>query len=130
MARTIFERYGGFATVSRIVSGFYNGVLDDPLLAPYFASVDMARLMDHQTKFIATIMGGPASYTNEHLARVHERLHITDEAFDRAALVLRETLEDHGMDETDIGEVYGSFTARRPFIVWSGRGADAAPVAP
>lgn len=130
MARTIFERYGGFASVSRVVSSFYNAVLDDPMLASYFAGVDMARLMDHQTKFIATIMGGPASYSNEHLARVHERHHITDEAFDRSALLLRETLEDHGMDETDIGEVYGAFLARRPVIVRSGQGAEAAPATP
>lgn len=117
MARTVFERYGGFAKVSRIVSSFYGRVLDDPILAPYFEHIDMRRLMDHQTKFIASLMGGPASYTDEHLARVHERLHITNEAFDRMALVLRETLEDHDFDETDISTVHAGIVSRRAFIV-------------
>ena len=117
MARTMFERYGGFAKVSRIVSTFYERALDDPLLASYFEHIEMRRLIDHQTKFIASLMGGPASYTDEHLARVHERLHITDEAFERMALILRETLEDHGIDESDISTVHAGIMSRRPHIV-------------
>lgn len=127
MARTIFERYGGFATVSRIVSDFYSEALDDPMLAPYFVGIDMARLMDHQTRFIAFLLGGPAvNYTDEHLSRVHLRFEVTDQAFDRMALVLRETLEDHGMDETDIGDVYGAFTSRRQAIVHDRNGSSGA----
>lgn len=117
MARTMFDRYGGFAKVSRIVSTFYDRVLDDPILSPYFERIEMRRLIDHQTKFIASLMGGPASYTDEHLARVHERLHITDAAFDRMALVLREALEDHDVDESDISTVHAGIVSRRSFIV-------------
>ena len=114
---SIFERYGGFAKVSRIVSSFYDSVLDSPLLAPYFGGIDMRRLIDHQTKFMAAVMGGPASYTREHLERVHEHLRITDEAFDELTLLLRETLEDHGLDESDIATVYGTVVSHRSTIV-------------
>lgn len=117
MAETIFERYGGFAQVSRVVSSFYDRVLDSVVLEPYFVNIDMRRLIDHQTKFIASLMGGPASFTNEHLGRVHARLRITDEAFDEMALLLRETLEDFDFDETDIATVHGGVTSRRTFIV-------------
>jgi hemoglobin len=117
MGGTIFERYGGFAKVSRVVSSFYDRVLNDELVAAYFAGVDMRRLIDHQTKFVASLMDGPASYTDEHLARVHERLNITDEAFDEIALLLRETLEDLDFDETDISVVIGRVLSRRPYIV-------------
>jgi hemoglobin len=114
---TMFERYGGFAQVSRIVSSFYDRVLDSELLAPYFATVDMRRQIDHQTKFFASLMGGPASYTSEHLARVHQKLAITDQAFDELALVVRETLEDFDFDESDIATVYGEIVSYRSFIV-------------
>jgi hemoglobin len=114
---TIFERYGGFATVSRIVSSFYDNVLRSEMLEPYFEHVDMRRLIDHQTKFIAMLMGGPASFTEEHLARVHHRLDIDDVAFDEAAELLREALEDHDVDEGDIATVYGRFVSYRTFIV-------------
>lgn len=41
MPETMFERFGGFGKVSRVVSAFYDGVLDSPVLAPYFDAIDM-----------------------------------------------------------------------------------------
>jgi hypothetical protein len=31
MARTIFERYGGFAKINQVVSSFYDKILDSPV---------------------------------------------------------------------------------------------------
>lgn len=118
MVQTLFERYGGFPKVSRIVSTFYDRVVDSPELTGYFEGVDMRRLIDHQTKFIASVMGGPASFSDQHLARVHEHLGITSASFDEAVVILRESLEDHGMEETDIGTVIASVRARKPYIVF------------
>ncbi len=117
MAETLFERYGGFGTVSRIVSDFYGRVGESEILDSYFGAIDMPTLIDHQTKFIATLMGGPVSYTDEHLRQVHLRLKITEEAFEEASMLLRETLEDHGLDESDIGTIVGAFRTRRPYVV-------------
>lgn len=117
MAQTVFERYGGFAAVSKIVLSFYDRMLDSPVTSPYFADIDMKRLIDHQTKFFAALMGGPASYTNEHLEHVHGRLGISGEAFNETLLMMRETLEDHDMDENDIRFVEDEMRARRNYIV-------------
>lgn len=120
MKRTIFERYGGFSSVSRVVMSFYDRILDSPLTSPYFANTDMKRLIDHQTKFIATVMGGPASYTNDHIERVHTRLGITEPAFLEAITLLRETLEDFNFDEEDIQSVEDEMMSRKHFIVSRG----------
>ena len=117
MAETLFKRYGGFAKISQIVSDFYGRVMDEDNLRSYFAGVDMARQIDHQTKFIAYLMGGPASFTDEHLARVHDRLNIDEASFNELSLVLRETLEDHGLDDTDVGQVMSEFTKRKRLVV-------------
>jgi hemoglobin len=77
----MFERYGGFASVSRIVSEFYDKILDSPVTSPYFENTDMKTQIDHQTKFIAPLMGGPASYSNGQLERVHVPLKIDRAAF-------------------------------------------------
>lgn len=114
---TVFQRLGGFAAVSRVVSDFYSEVLDDDLLSPYFSGIDMARQIDHQTKFVASLMGGPASFTDEHLGRVHAHLKITPQAFNRMIVVFRETLEDHGLDETDIGSIIAEMNARRHVVI-------------
>lgn len=116
-SESIFLRVGGFSMVSKIVSDFYTRVLADEILRPYFRGIDMATQIDHQTKFVASLMGGPSSYTNEHLQRVHARLGIDDRSFDEMTLVFRETLEDHGMDETDIGDVMREISSRRNYIV-------------
>jgi hemoglobin len=122
---TIFERYGGFAKVSRIVSAFYGRILDSPITSPYFEKVDMKLLLDHQTKFVASLMGGPASYTHEHLQRVHHHLQITDPAFVEVLDMLRDSLEDFDMDETDISAVMQRAISAKRYIVSTGvtRGA-------
>lgn len=117
MRGTIFERYGGFGSVSRVVSSMYDKILDSPVTSPYFAGSDMRRLIDHQTRFVATLMGGPASYTNEHLERIHERLGITNTAFDEVVLLLKETLEDFEYEDPDIAAVEQEILARRSYIV-------------
>jgi len=120
MKQTIFERYGGFAKVSRVVMGFYDRLLDSPITSPYFAGTDMKRLIDHQTRFIAAVMGGPASYTNDHLERVHAHLGITPEAFHESLRLLKETLEDFGFEDEDIQAVEHEMASRRTFIVSRG----------
>jgi hemoglobin len=117
MKSTIFERYGGFASVSRVVMSFYERMLDSPDTSPYFANIEMKRLIDHQTKFIAAMMGGPASYTNEHLERVHARLGITEDAFMESLVLMRETLEDYDFAEEDIRAVEQEMMDRKNFVV-------------
>ena len=115
--QSLFERTGGFPKVSKIVSRFYDRVLDDPQLSPFFAGVDMKRQIDHQTKLFASLMGGPASFSDEHLTRVHAHLGITSDDFVRLSGVLRDTLEDSNMPETDIGELMAEFRSKRQLVV-------------
>lgn len=120
MTQTIFHRYGGFAKLNHVVSSFYDRMLDSPLTAPYFANTDMKRLIDHQTKFIASLMGGPASYTHEHVDRIHTPLGITEEAFYEALELLRETLEDFEFANEDIVQVAGEMMSYKNFVVSKG----------
>jgi hemoglobin len=118
MARgTIFERYGGFATAGKVVMAFYDKILDSDITGPYFDDVDMPRLMDHQTKFVASVMGGPASYTDEALKQLHRRLDITHEAFDEMARLFGETLEELAMAKEDVETLMKEISSRRDVIV-------------
>jgi hemoglobin len=117
VVQTIFERAGGFATVRRVVSSFYDRVLGSPTLAPYFEHVDMRRQIDHQTKFVTSIMGGPASFTDDHLLRVHRHMQISHAEFVELVGYLREALEDHSVAEDDVDEVVRSIERRERVIV-------------
>ena len=48
MSQTIFERYGGFAAVRKVVSTFYDYILEDDVMAPYSEGVDMRRQIDRR----------------------------------------------------------------------------------
>jgi len=117
MKSTLFQRAGGFAKVSKIVTSFYDKVLDSPIVSPYFANTNMKRQIDHQTKFISQIMGGPASYTDEQLERVHAHLGINEVAFMEIVELLRETMEDYDFSEDDIQHVEQEMMNRKSFIM-------------
>lgn len=117
MKQTIFERCGGFAAVRKIVSTFYDYCLDDEVMAPYFVGIDMRRQIDHQSKFISAVMGGPASYSDDHLQRVHAPLAITHEAFLVMAGLLKEAMEDHDMVRADVDLVTREVLAREHLVV-------------
>ncbi len=114
---TMFERYGGFAAVSKVVMAFYEKVLDSDVAGPYFEDVDMKSLIDHQTKFVAQVMGGPAEYNDEVLRTVHAKHKIDKEAFDEVAGLMKETLRDFEFDPADISEVMRQITSRAVFII-------------
>ncbi len=115
--RTLYEKYGGFSQISKIVFSFYDILLDNDEVGPFFDNVDMSRMVDHQTKFIASLLGGPASYTDNQLRQLHSHLAITDDHFDELEVVLRDALQRHGVDADDIDIVVAEFSKRRPLIV-------------
>ena len=114
---TIYERCGGFATVRRIVTDFYDRVFDEDALARHFVDVDMARLIDHQTKFVSFLLDGPASFSDDHLERVHAHLAISLPEFDLMTEVMSETLADHGLGAEDIAIVDQRLRQRESIIV-------------
>ena len=117
MSVSMFDRYGGFASVSKIVMAFYDRALDSDVIGEYFENSDMKTLIDHQTKFISSLMGGPASYSDDVLQRVHANLGIDQAAFDEMAALLNETLEDFEVDPDDIDEVIKAIKSRARIIV-------------
>lgn len=117
MPQTIYEKYGGFSAISRVVMTFYEMALESDQIGDYFADVDMARLIDHQTKFISSLLGGPASFSDERLEAVHRALSITHEDFDEMGELLKEALEQHGVSEPDVRTTLAAIEAKRNIIV-------------
>jgi hemoglobin len=117
VARSLFEKYGGFGKVSKIVLAFYDKVLDSENLADYFEDIDMRRQIDHQTKFISSLMGGPASFSNQHLQEVHAHLGVDRRSFEELTSLLEETLEDFDLDPPDVDRIMVEVRGRAGFIV-------------
>ena len=114
---TLFEKYGGFSTVSTIVHSFYSDLKDSPQVKHYFKNINMERLIDHQTKFISHALGGPAQYEGRSLLHAHRHINVTNEDFDEVAEILKDNLEDAGMEEDDVNTVMGIVESVRDAIV-------------
>ncbi len=117
MEQSLFEKYGGFATIHKVVEHFYDGVLDNDILSPYFEGVDMSQLIDHQTRFFASAMGGPASFDDGHLEKTHQGLGITEEAWDAVVAVLLDTLNAFNVEEGDIQLIAGAVAGKKALII-------------
>jgi hemoglobin len=119
MEQSLFDKYGGFTTVHQVVEGFYDGVLENEILAPYFDDTNMETLIDHQTQFFAAAMGGPASFDDDHLARVHHDRGIGEDAWDSVVTVLSETLSGFDIEPGDIQQILSTVGSKKAFIVQS-----------
>jgi len=117
MEQSLFEKYGGFAKVSKIVLKLYDRILDDDDLGPFFESVDMSRVVDHQTKFVSSLLGGPADYSDDQIRKMHQHLSISNAHFQRLGEILAETLKEHGLAPDDIRLVVQGFETRRHLVV-------------
>ncbi len=102
---SLFDKYGGFSTVSQIVRSFYKEIGASQTLKPYFEGVDLEALITHQTKFLSQVLGGPAQYTGRELGQSHAKLNITEDAFSEVAEILQDVLEDHDVEDADVASI-------------------------
>jgi hemoglobin len=114
---TLFEKYGGFETIQNIVIEFYREILSRETLAPYFVNVNLDKLIDHQTRFLSHLLGGPSTYQGKTLEAAHLSSHISGAAFDEVASILCWVLEDAGVSEEDLKTILGVVGDARSAIV-------------
>jgi hemoglobin len=115
MTRSLYEKIGGFGTVSNIVLNFYRKVLESDAIAPYFAAVDMPRY--HQTQFVCALLGGPASFSDDQIRNVHRPAAISHEAFDRAVVLFEESLREADLELADVEAAVKLFEGKRALVV-------------
>jgi hemoglobin len=102
---SLFEQLGGEPAIAAVVDLFYDKVLGDPTLQPYFAGVDVDRLKQHQRRFIGQALGATRPYSGRSMRKAHEDLAITHAAFARVVEHLAAALAEAGVDEASIGAV-------------------------
>ncbi len=119
MSESIFDKIGGFSTVGKIVHSFYEKVLDEDDLAPFFQGIDMERLVRHQTDFLCFVMGGPVSYTGRALKESHAKLKIGVADFELISDLLEETFEEADLEDKDIASLLKVISSNEDDIVSS-----------
>lgn len=115
---SLYDQYGGMATLTQVVDLFYQRVLASPRLSRHFEGMDVDRIKRHQTMFVAAVMGGPPSgIGDERLHQRHAPLSITPEDFGEVAAHLQTTLETAGVAPDHVQQILGEYSARYDVIV-------------
>ncbi|MEZ4334107.1 MAG: group 1 truncated hemoglobin [Myxococcota bacterium] len=103
---TLYERLGGERAIEAVIGDFYDRVLADPLLAPFFEGIERDRLRRMQREFFAAALGGPIRYTGRPLNVVHAGLGIRTRHLARFLEHLTATLADRELTERDRYDIY------------------------
>jgi hemoglobin len=115
---TLFDKYGGVTTFSKVITNFYERVYARPNLRHYFDIMDKPRLIQHQVEFVAYLLGKPMrDYSEYHLRSFHERLNITGKAFDDLVKIFQEELEAVKVSSADIASIIDVVHGLRKDIV-------------
>lgn len=115
---TLFQKYGGTATVSRLVTDFYREVLARPHLKAHFDGVPLPKLIQHQVRFISGVLGQvPSAYNGRSMAEAHGRLNISAQDFAEVAQIFSDTLSKAGMDPADLQKVMSDVAALQHDVV-------------
>ena len=103
--QTLFERVGGEQAVSDLIHDFYDRVLADLELKPFFKDVSVDKLRRMQREFFSAALDGPFLYTGRPLSHVHHGRGITKHHFALYIGHLIDTLQGHGINDQDVQEI-------------------------
>jgi hemoglobin len=114
---SIYDAIGGATSVAAAVDLFYEKVLADPALAPWFADSAVEDLKRHQRAFFNMALGGPQEYGGRSMADAHEGRAITGQAFALVAGHLASTLLELGVDQATVDTIITTVATLRNDIV-------------
>lgn len=103
---TIYEQIGGNPTIERLVTAFYQRVLADPLLSPFFESTSIEKLKKMQVAFFTIALGGPEPDLNQSLFEAHQGRGIQRKHLTLFTQHLMTTLREIGIKEENAAKVY------------------------
>lgn len=115
--KSMYEKVGGEPAVEAVVADFYERVLTDDLLAPFFDGIDLARLRRHQIAFVAMALGGPKDYQGRAMGQAHEGMDLEDQHFDAVAGHLEGALLGAGVSEDDAETILGVVAGLRDDVL-------------
>ncbi|HEX6240756.1 MAG TPA: group 1 truncated hemoglobin [Polyangiales bacterium] len=117
---SLYQRVGGENAILAAATLFYDKVLSDPELAPFFADLDMEQQVRKQVAFMSWAFGGPERYQYRPLREAHAGVReqgLNGSHFDRVAQHLTATLQELGLEPELISEAMGIVASTRAQVV-------------
>lgn len=121
--KPLYERLGGLAPISVVVSDFIDVLVADPLLNEN-PRIDAARervpkpyLKYHVTAMMCDVSGGPCVYHGRGMEEAHSHLNITEREWDRMIVIFKGVLNKHNVPEREAQELLDIINSTKEDIV-------------
>lgn len=108
---SLYDRLGGLAPISVVVSDFIDALVPDPVLNANPA-IDAARqrvpaayLKYHVTAMVCQATGGPCQYQGRSMKSSHAHLNITEAEWQRMETIFKGILAKHGVPAKETEEL-------------------------
>ncbi len=135
--QTLYEKYGGYAVVKKIVDDTNAILTVDPVMAPFLvteSSDDQAtsdRVLSCLDQQFSSLLGGPYTYPSishfraapeegydcEEFPFIQPDLSASAEGFDRFMVILSDVLKRHGVEPQDVDTIARSIAGLRNNLV-------------
>lgn len=117
---TLYQRIGGYDTIARVVDDFFDRLGNDEATQRFFVGFSdssMRRIRQLTIDFICEKSGGPCFYTGRSMTEAHAGSGITAADWDRAGVLMGETLDKLGVQGEIREEIGGFISGLRDEIV-------------
>jgi hemoglobin len=108
---TLYDRLGGRDGIRAVVDDFYDRLVADEELGPFFEDADMEGLRKTQTDFLCEAAGGPETYDAAPVREAHLHVPFTPDHIQRAVELLYESLDAFDVPEEDAEAVVETVAA-------------------
>lgn len=121
----LYDRLGGLAPISVVVSDFIDAMMPDaelnknPAIDAARKRVPAAYLKYHVTAMVCHASGGPCTYEGRPMGESHAHLNITEKEWDRMVTILKGVLAKHNVPEKESGELLEILGSTKADIVAS-----------
>ena len=122
-APSLYDRLGGLAPISVVVSDFIDALVPDAVLNANPA-IDAARkrvpaayLKYHVTAQVCQATGGPCHYQGRNMKVTHAHLNISDAEWDRMVVIFKEVLAKHKVPMPEQQELLAIIASTKSDIV-------------
>ncbi|WP_256287832.1 group I truncated hemoglobin [Halobellus inordinatus] len=108
---TLYDRLGQREGIRTVVDDFYDRLVADEDIGPFFEDADVERLRQTQTDFLCEAAGGPETYDAAPIREAHLHVPFTEEHIERAIEHLSDSLDAFDVPEDDAAKVVQAVAA-------------------
>jgi len=125
---SLYDRLGGLAPISVVVSDFIDALVPDavlnanPAIAAARERVPAPYLKYHVTALVCQATGGPCQYQGRTMKEAHAHLNITEREWERMITIFKEILAKHKVPAKETEELLAIVGSTKADIVVSKSG--------